>query len=1114
MISPDGQSDDWPTQSDQRMLTLPRVFALDERTRTGDPIQQLGDKPSRKSGNLIAYQHAQLRGLVFHPDDGSEDILFVPKNAKRLPEGYPGILLASLDLAARTADLTKASWLRHPLMALPERRIDYGREIQSVLDSWRGSFFYIQEDQQQNIAGLRSPQLGALHAISAHWAVSDSPATIVMPTGTGKTETMLSILLSVRCPKLLVIVPTDALRTQIAEKFISLGILKSSNSGVLDHRARYPIVCTLLHIPRSIGELDDIFVRAQVIVTTSHIAGRCVDEIQSRMAFHCPYLFIDEAHHAEAPTWSAFKQKFQSCRIVQFTATPFREDGKPLDGEIVFKYPLKRAQEEGYFKPIRFEPVMAFNRKRSDRAIARKAIEILRAEAHLGHILMARVESIARSKEVFPLYEELAEFSPVELNTEIKSSSERERIRNRIISGESRIVVCVDMLGEGFDLPELKIAAFHDIRKTLAVTLQLAGRFTRARPDLGNATFIANTASVDVRDELQKLYTRDPDWNLLLPQLSDTAINEQVSLQSFLRGFTNFVDEIPLKTVTPATSAVVYQTACDDWNPSNFRAGIPGIESCEQVHSAINNNEHTLVVVTARRVPLPWTDVETLFSWDWELYVVIWVSDQKLLFINSSTNAGEYKSLAKAVAGERAALISGNNVFRSFANVKRLHLQNVGLTELLGRNVRYTGRMGADVGSEVTGAQRQRTVKSVLAGTGYEDGEDTTIAASKKGRIWSRRRERLDQLISWCKKVGNKLLDETVDPEEVLKGTLISRTITTRPKKMPFFADWPDEIYKLTEARWEISIDGIKYPLNDADILLRSPVIDGPLLLEIATEPIRVGIELELFEAADIPSYAFRQIDGPSIEISRGDRAEPESIVDFFYENPPAIWFVDGSYLEGNQYVELPTLRSSFDQSKIQEWDWNGINIRKEAQGEGRDPDSIQARVIRQLRNQGHHIIMDDNDKGESADVVAIQVAGTLESPTKIEVEFYHCKYSQEAEPGRRVEDLYEVCGQAQKSLCWLFSSQRRTDLFTHLLRREELRRESGRATRYETGNDELLQTVREISKLCGVAFKIFIVQPGLSKARVSPEQLALLGVTENHLMEVRKVPLGVIASA
>ena len=66
-------------------------------------------------------------------------------------------------------------------------------------------------------------------------------------------------------------------------------------------------------------------------------------------------------------------------------------------------------------------------------------------------------------------------------------------------------MVCVDMLGEGFDLPELKIAAFHDIRKTLAVTLQLAGRFTRKRPDLGNATFIANTADVNVQDELRNL---------------------------------------------------------------------------------------------------------------------------------------------------------------------------------------------------------------------------------------------------------------------------------------------------------------------------------------------------------------------------------------------------------------------------------------------------------------------------------------------------------------------------------------------------------------------------------------------------------------------------------
>jgi len=510
--------------------------------------------------------------------------------------------------------------------------------------------------------------------VHAHWAVSNAPATIVMPTGTGKTETMLSILVSSACFKLLVVVPTDALRTQLTDKFLTLGILKAPACAVLGPDAKYPIVCTLQHLPRTAEDVDEIFGHAHVIVTTSNIAGQCEQAVQERMAYHCSHLFIDEAHHAEAPTWSAFKETFRERRILQFTATPFREDGKPLDGDIIFKYPLKKAQEEGYFKPIRFEPVVEFNRRRSDEVIARKAIEQLRADVDKGHILMARVDSVTRAGDVFKLYDKYPEFNPVQLHTGIKSQRQRDGIRRQIISGQSRIVVCVDMLGEGFDLPELKIAAFHDIRKTLAVTLQLAGRFTRARLDLGDAVFIANTADVDVQDELRKLYTRDPDWNVLLPQLSERMIGEQLSLQEFLRGFTEFTKEIPLKTVRPATSTVVYRTACDAWTPENFRAGIPSLHTCEQVHETINPREHTLVVVTARRMPLALTSVESLFSWQWELYVVIWSPEQNLLFIISSTNSGEYKALAEAIAGENAALIKGQEVCRSFAGVNRLRL--------------------------------------------------------------------------------------------------------------------------------------------------------------------------------------------------------------------------------------------------------------------------------------------------------------------------------------------------------------------------------------------------------------------------------------------------------
>jgi superfamily II DNA or RNA helicase len=40
---------------------------------------------------------------------------------------------------------------------------------------------------------------------------------LVLPTGTGRTETMLSLLVSERVERLLVGVPTDQLRTQIAD---------------------------------------------------------------------------------------------------------------------------------------------------------------------------------------------------------------------------------------------------------------------------------------------------------------------------------------------------------------------------------------------------------------------------------------------------------------------------------------------------------------------------------------------------------------------------------------------------------------------------------------------------------------------------------------------------------------------------------------------------------------------------------------------------------------------------------------------------------------------------------------------------------------------------------
>jgi hypothetical protein len=591
-------------------------------------------------------------------------------------------------------------------------------------------------------------------------------------------------------------------------------------------------------------------------------------------------------------------------------------------------------------------------------------------------------------------------------------------------------------------------------------------------------------------------------------------IGEQISLQEFLKGFTEFTKEIPLKTVRPATSTVVYKTTCNDWTPERFREGIPGLNSCAQVHEAINPVAHTLVVVTARRVPLAWTDVESLFSWDWELYVVIWSPEQELLFINSSSNAGVYRELAQVVAGEAATLVNGQEVFRAFSGISRLRLQNVGLTEQLGRNVRYTGRMGADIEPTLPEVQRRRARKAVLAGSGFEGGHRVTVGASRKGRIWSHRRDRVDQLSAWCQEIGVKLLDTTIDPDAVLTGTLEAKPIVARPSSVPICVDWPEEVYRDPETLWSFAVAGREHPIGDLSLELVPTGPDEPLRFALVSDEDRIEVDLELFKADDVPNYRFVVRDSRAVTVRIGGGAGQLGLADFFYDNPPTIWFADGSSLEGNQHVELKRTYPPYAAAKIDAWDWSGVDIRKESQGEAKEQDSIQAKVIRELLARDFHLIFDDDASGEAADIVSVRLVGDAAVPTRIDVEFYHCKYSRGATAGRRIEDLYEVCGQAQKSIAWRYSPEKQADLFTHLLRREARRVEVSAPSRFEKGDWELLETIREMSRLCPVSLQIFVVQPGLSKANATRDQLELLSVTENYLMETYQIPFRVIASA
>jgi hypothetical protein len=175
-------------------LQVPPVLNIDEKTERNDPIQQIGVSSQWIDGTLASFTRDRLKGWLFQSQAGNPEILLVPTKSKNIPDTFAHVIACDGVTNIEELGVSKGTWLRRPAAsasasASANETID--ERIQSVLSSWLNAFSYIQEDPLRNVLGLRAPQIGALHALHAHWSVTDSIATIVMPTGTGKTETMI-----------------------------------------------------------------------------------------------------------------------------------------------------------------------------------------------------------------------------------------------------------------------------------------------------------------------------------------------------------------------------------------------------------------------------------------------------------------------------------------------------------------------------------------------------------------------------------------------------------------------------------------------------------------------------------------------------------------------------------------------------------------------------------------------------------------------------------------------------------------------------------------------------------------------------------------------------------
>ncbi|WP_421809452.1 DEAD/DEAH box helicase [Flagellimonas sp.] len=988
-------------------------------------------------------------------------------------------------------------------------------ERMKIIDSWRQNFYPRQEELDSNgkvkIEGLRKPQWGAYHRVLAHWSESNQHALVVMPTGTGKTDTMISLMVGALMERLLIIVPTDALRYQIGGRFEQLGVLRKFKPSVIGKNLKNPNVAYIDKKTKlkNMSDVEKIFKNSNVIISTAAKFRAIPDELIKKIVEYTSHIFFDEAHHSEATkTWKKVQLAFGEKPAILFTATPYRNDHKLIHSPIIYNYPLSKAQKEGYFSTINSVPIYEWDTDAHDMSIANKAVEILKKDLEkYEHILMARTITIPRAEHVFEIYKtNFSDLKPVLITSKL-SKTKRDKALEDLLAGKHKIVVCVDMLGEGFDLPQLKIGAFHDFRQNITTALQLIGRYTRKTSKLGSASFVYNAAQTSNNEEVQQLLSGDKNWNSLIPNISENKISTQKELYEFTQSF-DTESPFPFQNVRSAFSMVMYQSTDSNWYPEVYLEGFK--PEPDHIEEYLNKNRDTLVVVTSKKKNLDWIISDSYQDTESHLYVLNWNSEKKLLVIHSSkTGSDYYKSLAKAVTGVDPKLINGEKVFRVFNRYENIILKDIGLSELSGKDRTYVGHMGKNPTRSITKVDLLKKTKKKIQGTAYSEGSKSYIGVSAKGRIWSRKRTYIPEMIEWAKEVSDDVLNDQLSTESVLKGVVIAKEIEELPKTKCFAVAWPEDFYS-AESITIIENENTTFDLLDAELTIKKQT-DSELIFSLRLSSFINDYSFKIQKKGD---YQIKRVSGKKVSLKI--KSSTKDFEDYLNNNPPLLFFVDGSQLDGGNFAQIHENEIQYDHDKIITDKFEGVNIKKESEKLDRSvKESIQYYYINQLLKKDFDIVINDDNSGETADIVAIKVNDDKEN---IEIHLFHLKASKKDKPGCRVDDLMVVCGQAQKNIRWL---DNRENFFKVLIARETRSLGTQKASRMRKGSLKDLEIIMsKLKTFYSSNIKVFCVQPGFSKAAYQsqiPEKQneisRLFAATESYLNLVSKATFYVISN-
>jgi excisionase family DNA binding protein len=405
---------------------------------------------------------------------------------------------------------------------------------------------------------LREPQRDAHKAVREHFAESDDAAIIVIPVGCGKTGIIATLPFGIAHGRVLVITPNLTIRKGVTDSLdISSRECFWAQTRVLSDFTAGPWTAVLDGPAANISDC----IESQFVVTNiQQLASQADRWLPQFPPDFFDMIIVDEGHHAAAASWQKVFRRFPSAKIISMTATPFRSDALPLQGDVIYKYPFARAMVNGFIKNIQsrsiapeelyftyrddvrrhtLEEVLLLREEQwfrhgvalspeCNRHIVEASIqrcEGMRAQTGIQHQIIAAACSIDHARQVRALYEECG-YRAAEIHSDM-DPDDRDAVIERLRLGQLDCIIQVQMLGEGFDHPRLSVAAIFRPFRSLAPYIQFVGRVMRViiqndpdHPD--NQGYIVSHVGLN----------NEARWD----EFRELDLEDQALLQMWLRG--------------------------------------------------------------------------------------------------------------------------------------------------------------------------------------------------------------------------------------------------------------------------------------------------------------------------------------------------------------------------------------------------------------------------------------------------------------------------------------------------------------------------------------------------------------------------------------------------